>query len=322
METTSTLSNNVYSYYQKKILENARKKFKFAAMCNNKIHPRSSGTNYFQLRYGHVSANTTALTEGVVPTESTIDTNKYTVAINQYGQYIKLTDWVSLTAIDPVLENIADEIGYAAGDSIDQIVRDHWIANATTNIQYVGTGNTTDNNIAATEIFTLPDVAKCTRLLAGSDAPKMEDGSYVWIVHPYITSDLSLDTAAGGFQELNKYVAGLAGNVLNGEVGKGYGARIVESTNVSSSANATPVNVYRTFVVAKDSTTMTKFEEKDFELIVINPSEANLANPLKQVGSVGYKFSMGVKYTGGTFSGANSASPDTVLQLRGAATAG
>src|SRR5690348_11850122 len=186
METTSTLSNNLHSYYQKRVLENARKKFKFAELCNNKIHPRSSGTDYFQLRYGHIAAKTSQLTEGVVPTESTIDTNKYTVPILPYGDYIKITDFLSMTAIDPVLENISDEIGYAAGDSIDQIIRNHWIANATTNIQYVGSGNTADNDIAATETFVLPDVAKCVRLLKGADAPSMTDGSYVWLVHPYI----------------------------------------------------------------------------------------------------------------------------------------
>jgi N4-gp56 family major capsid protein len=130
------------------------------------------------------------------------------------------------------------------------------------------------------------------------------------------------DTSAGGFIELNKYVQGMADKVMKGEIGKCYGARVVESSNISAVANSGPVNVYRTFVMAKDAIAMTKFNKDAIEVIVKNAGSSGVADPLNQIATVGYKLQMGLKYLGGTFTGANEASPDLCIQIRGAATGG
>lgn len=322
METTSTLSGNLHTYYHKMLLETAKKNLKFWGLGKQKLHPKGNGTDSYMLKFGHVAASTNTLTEGVTPGSASIATNKYTVVVSQYGQYISLSDYLILTAVDPVLEDISSELGYTAALSTDQVIRDNLVANATTNTQYVGSGNTADNDIAANEIFTAQDALKGVRILRGTDAPAFEDGLYRWLVHPYISVDIMSDTSAGGFIELNKYVAGLADGPLNGEVGKVYGARLIESSNISSSANATPVNVYRTFMFAKDAFAVTSFDKDHVELIVKQLGSGGTADPLNQIATAGYKLQFGVKYVGGSFTNHNSASPDLAIQIRGAATGG
>ncbi len=322
-ETTVTLSNNLHSYYFKMLLDSAKKNLKFWNLGKKKTHPKGSGTDSYMLKFGHVAASTSELSEGVTPSSATIKTNKYTISAKQYGQHIQLSDWLIMTAIDPVLEDVSGELGYTAALSTDQIVRDHLLANATTSIQYVGSGITTDNGVLATSTFVAQDSLKAVRIFRGTDAPSMDDGLYTWIVHPYIGVDMMSDTSAGGFIELNKYVAGLADGPLNGEIGKVYGARVVESTNINSVANAGAVaNVYRTWMLAKDAYACTTFDKNHVELIVKQLGSGGTVDPLNQIATAGYKLQFGVKYVGGSFTGHNGASPDLALQIRGAATGG
>lgn len=321
-ETTVTLSPNQYSFYFKTLLDSAEKELVYWDLGKRAMHPKKTGTDSYMLKYGNVAASTNTLTEGVVPTAATIDTNKYTISLNQYGQWIALTDWLDLTAIDDVFENVSERLGYCAGLSTDTVIRDMLIANATTSIQYSGSGNTTDNNIAANETLVAPDALKASRILSGADAPRFSDGCYVWIVHPLQAHDIMADTSAGGFIELNKYVQGLADKPLKGEMGKVYGARIVQTSNVASAANNGSVNVYRSMMLAKDAFVVTTLDKNHVQLITKPVDSGGIANPLNQVGSVGYKLQFGSKYVGGTFTNSNSASPDLCLQIRSAASGG
>jgi N4-gp56 family major capsid protein len=316
-ETTGTLSNNLHSFYQKKLLESAEKTLKFKQFADEKVHPRGNGKDYFLLRYGNVLSSTNELTEAVTPTATTVDTNKYTVTIKEYGQYIAVSSLLKLTAIDPVIESISERMGYAAAKSMDEVIRNDLTTNAT-NIKYVGTGNSADNDISANETFVSADALKAVATLRGQDAMELNDGMYAWIVHPYVSIDMMSDTSAGGFIELNKYVAGLAEGPLKGEIGKAYGTRIVESSNITSALNGSSVPVYRTFVIAKNAYCITKFNEDAVEVIVKQAGSAGTSDPLNQISTVGYKMQFGTKYLGGDFSNANGASPDLVVQLRGA----
>lgn len=320
IETTTTLSGNIHSYYHKRLLMSAEKMLRLRQLGKDLTQPRRSGENSFVLRYGNVAASTNELSEGVTPSETTIDTNKYTVEVKQYGQFIKVSDFLITTAIDPVLENVSDRLGYAAALSMDSIIRNELVTNATNNTQYVGSGNSADDDISASEIFTARDVLKGVRILRGTDAPTFEDGLYRWVIHPYNGVDIMSDTAAGGFIELNKYVQGLAEGPLKGEIGKVYGARVIESSNISSEDNSGSVAVYRTLLLAKDAFCVSSFDKNAIKLIVKQAGSAGTADPLEQLATAGYKMEFGVEYVGGSFSGDNDASPDLCLQIRGSAT--
>lgn len=320
-QTTLTLPGHLWSYYHKTLLVSVEKQLRFWGLGKKLIHPKGYGKESYALKFGHVNPVTTPLSEGVTPTSSSIASNKYTITMNQYGQYVPISDFLEFTAIDPVLKDVANKLAYAASRTIDTVIRDHLLAN-TTNIQYVGAGNTVDNDITAGETFTAQDALKGVRYFRGNDAPSWDDGYYAWVVHPYNSVDIMGDTSAGGFIELNKYVQGLANGPLNGEVGKVYGARIVDSSNINAVANAGTINVYRTFLIAQDAYLVTTFDKEYMKLIIKQAGSAGTADPLEQIATAGYKAQFGVQYVGGTFTNANGASPDLVVQIRGASSAG
>jgi len=320
METTLTLPNNIHTYYHKGLLEAAKNNLKLWGLGKKKIHPRGNGVDSYMLKFGHVASSTSELTEGVVPSSATIATNKYTVTVKQYGKYLSLSDKLIMTAIDPVLEDVSDELGYTAAKSTDEIIRDHLLANATSNIQYASTA-VSDATVTSAMTFIAQDAIKAVRELDAQDAPSI-DGEYIWVVPSRVASDIMADTSAGGFQELNKYVAGLADKPLNGEIGKVYQARIVKSNAMTYVANAGSVNVYRTLMFAKDAFACTSFDKDHVDLIVKQLGAGGTSDPLNQIATVGYKLQFGVKYVGGQFSNHNGASPDLCLQIRGAATGG
>ena len=320
METTVTLANNLHTYYHKGLLDTARKNLKLWGLGKKKLHPRGNGLDSYMLKFGHVASSTAELTEGVVPSSASIATNKYTVTVKQYGQHILLTDKLIMTAIDPVLDDVSEELGYTAALSTDNIIRDHLIANATSSIQYTSTA-VSDATVTANMTFVAQDAIKAVRELDAQDAPSI-DGDYVWVVPSRVAQDIMADTSAGGFIELNKYVAGLADKPLNGEIGKVYQARVVKSNAMTYATNAGSVNVYRTFMLAKDAFAVTSFDKDHMDLIVKQVGSAGTADPLNQIATAGYKLQFGVKYVGGSFSNHNGASPDLCIQIRGAATGG
>ena len=322
VETSSTLSNNLHSYYFKRLLESAEKQLKIVQLGKKLLHPRRTGKDSYLLKYGNISNSVAVLSEGVTPTASTIDTNKYTMSINQYGKYISVSDLLLMTAIDPVLEEISDRLGYDAALTADSVVRNVVLAGATTHIDYVGAGNTVDNDIAANEIFTAQDIIKSVRKLKIEDSPAFDDGMYRWVVHPGIAVDIMADTSAGGFIELNKYVAGMAEKPLKGEIGRVYGARVIESSNISSAVNTSTVNVYKSILFGKDSFAFTSFDSDFISMKVKQVGSSGSSDPLDQIGTAGYKMEFGCTYIGGTFTNENGASPDLAAQLRGAITGG
>lgn len=318
-ETTSTLSPNLHTFYQKVLLTSAQSNLKLRQFADEKVQPKGTGLDYYMLRYGNLASNVAPLTEAVTPTASTIDTNKYTVSILEYGEYIPISTLLEMAAIDPVIESISDRMGYQAARTIDTIISNTLIANATNNAYYIN-ARAADVNVVAGDTFTAADAVKGVALLKGQDAPLLSDGSYAWVMHPYNSMDIQADTSAGGFIELNKYVDGLAGKVLAGEVGKVYGARVVESSNIVRLANAGTIGVYRTFLLAQKAFAMTKFNQDAVEIITKQAGSAGTSDPLNQISTVGYKMRFGLKYLGGSFTNANNASPDLCIQIRGTST--
>jgi len=321
-QNTTNMSDNLHSYYFKLLLEHAKKKLVIVQLGKKMLHPRRTGKDSYVLRYGHIAEDLSTLSEGVTPTASSLATNKYTISMNQYGKYIPITDLLISTAIDPVLEDHVKELSYDAAKSADSVVRNVCIAGATSNIQYVGSGIAADNTVTANDVFIAQDSIKAVRVLKGQDAPMMDDGYYSWVVHPLISMDIQSDTSAGGFIELNKYVAGLADKPLKGEVGKVYGARVVESSNISSVANTGVINVYRSLMFAKNAFAFTSFDSDFIELITKQVGSGGSSDPLNQIATVGYKMQFGSSYIGGSFSDHEGASADLCIQIRGAATGG
>lgn len=247
------------TYYEKKGLDRLGTTFQFRSACEPDIMPLRSGKTIQFYRYSQFGANTTAATEGTVGTSLQPQSTTISATIAEYGDFINGSSLMVKTAIDPIKENFADLLGYRAGLSADTITKNEFDANLSS-VQL--------NTIGAT--LTANDLRRAVSSLRGVNVlPKMNN-EFLGIFHPYVVYDLQSDNSAGGFLDVMKYADPSA--IINGEVGKIGGVRVLQSTNVSTTGTA-PEAKYYGYVVGKGAVGA-------IDLAGSGPS--NVVDPMKQ----------------------------------------
>ena len=161
------------------------------------------------------------LQEGITPTGQNYGVTAITATVKQYGGYITTTDMLNLTAYDNNMQEIMKLLASQAGQVSDKITRDILVTG--TNVMWAG-GRDEIGDITAADVLTIEDIKKAVRQLKRVNARTI-NGDYVAIVHPDIVYDLMNDKE---WIDANQY-AGSA-KIFNGEIGKMYGVRFVEST--------------------------------------------------------------------------------------------
>jgi N4-gp56 family major capsid protein len=210
--------------------------FRFLSVTEPDVLPQRNGKLVQWFRYGLFAANTTPSAEGVVGTSLALNTSTVTATVEEYSDFITLSSLLEETAIDPIAQNAAEQLGYRAGLSVDTIVRTEFDSNTGANLTPLGAS------------FSVADARHAKALLRGINVMPRDGGDFVGIIHPYITFDLQSDNTAGGFIDALKYAR--PDGLLNGEVGRAAGVRFVESTNVGTSGTA-PNVLYNSYIVGK-----------------------------------------------------------------------
>lgn len=169
-----------------------------------------------------------------------LTTTTVKATVTEYSDYITLSKLLVDTAIDSIAANAADQLGYRAGLTVDTIVRTEFDSNTA--------GNSDRTTLGA--YATVNDIRSACAVLRGTDVRPLPDGDFMAIFHPYITFDIMSDNTAGGFIDVTKY--GRPQDLYEGEAGKVYGCRIVESTNVATSGTA-PNVLYYGYIVGNEA---------------------------------------------------------------------
>jgi hypothetical protein len=137
-----------------------------------------------------------------------------------------------MTAIDNVIVEITTKHGENAQVTLDTVVRNKLCCG--TNVLYAdkiveGTATkVTSRGQLTKECKLTPDmIARAAATLKKANAPKI-NGSYVAIIHPSVSYDLM---RCEEWIDVNKYSNATA--IYNGEIGKLYGVRFVESTEAA-----------------------------------------------------------------------------------------
>jgi N4-gp56 family major capsid protein len=284
---TPSLTHLATVYYEKKALDQLTKTFQFRQCCMPDILPMRSGKTVQFYRYSLLAANTAPATEGAVGAGIPLTTTTITATVSEYADYITISTLLADTAIDPITENASFNLGYRAGLTVDTIVRTEF-----------------DANVASVQLATLgtalgaADARRAVALLKGVDVRPMESGEFYMIAHPYVIFDIVSDNTAGGFLDVNKYVSNTA--ILNNEVGKLGGCRVMESTNVGTTGSA-PSTKYYTYVVGQGAvgaielagngpTDVVDPQKQSFNINVIKGGP-QIADPAGMIGSaVSYRF--------------------------------
>jgi len=122
--STTQVDAAVDAYYDKVVLARARpfQIHNIAAQTRN--IPGKSGDIIKFRRFSNLSTATTVLTEGVTPNGKALDKTDLTVKLEQFGDFITVTDKVTYIVEDPILNDGVTILGQQMGETIDELTRD------------------------------------------------------------------------------------------------------------------------------------------------------------------------------------------------------
>lgn len=220
---SSSLAHLASVFYRKKGLDRLQKKFVFRNACMDDSMPKMSGRTIQWFRYSNLAASTTPTTEGTVGTSQTMTSKIVSSTVSQYTSFITVSDLLEDTAIDPIVTNASELLGYQGGLTVDTITRtviDNEYANCSLTAQ--GT------------YLKVADLRNARSQLQAVDVEPMMDGNFLAIAHPFSTYDIVNDPAAGGLADIRKYTNPAVLNTYEdrGEITVVAGCKLIESTNV------------------------------------------------------------------------------------------
>lgn len=288
ISTTTSNAANLHLYYEKKLLSTLEPRLVLMPLGKKQRLPKGNGKQVKWLRYSTIPGSTVALsTEGVPPSDTSFTTSNVTADIQQYGQYAKVSDLLSDTAIDPVLENLSERFGIAASKTIEELIVSELANNC---------ANQNVNNAANFAGITSSDKINHKELIEAMIRQKAdyigphESGQYVVVLHPNAEYDLMIDPQAGSWLDIQKGVDNKP--LLNGEVARMYGMRFLVSDKMLSSAPAVHGGtelVVQSFVIGEEAFGVVELNGDSMKMFVKRHGSAGANDPLDQFATVGYK---------------------------------
>lgn len=299
LTSTAGLSHLSSIYYDRVAVENLKANLPFVATTSRRKLPDRNGRTIQIYSYDLLASNTTPGTEGTVGTGINPTTSIRNVTVNQYFDFASFSDILVETAIDPIVENTAAEMGYRAALSANTLARVEYEAEASAVSAIVISA--TDNEFTSASL-----VRQMAMSLRGADVRPQSDGMFVGIIHPFPAFDLLNDNTAGGVIDILKYHREGADELMRGvqayRVIDLAGVRFIETTTTSTFTNfpSSGKTGYGTYVVGQDAVFSVSLgateipEQRNYQVVVRN-WEPSVADPARVVGaSCAYNFKYAV----------------------------
>jgi len=206
--------------------------------------PKNEGATINFRRFNSLPVPADSLVEGITPAGKNLSISQIVATVKQEGDFVLLTDYLDMVGLDPVILETTDLIGEQAALTLETRVRD--IVFNGTNVYYVG-AHADRGDVTAADIFTGTEVRRIRQIMARNNVGPAEGKDYVGFIHPDAAYDLK---GHSEWREPNLYVD--TKNILNGEIGRLYGIRWVETTMcpVWAGGGAAGVDVYGTMLAA------------------------------------------------------------------------
>lgn len=259
--------------------------------------PKNGGKRIEFRKFANLPKATTPLTEGVTPAGKKLSATSIEAEVQQYGDYVCLSDMLDLTAIDPVVVEATKAIGSQAGLTLDTITRN--VLQSGTNVYYcpevdadgkvTGVKPTDRSELTAGCKLTVQVVKRIVTLLKAVNAPKIDGKNYVCILHPHCAYDLTSDPK---WEEMHKYCQ--PDEMFEGEIGRIAGCRFVETSEAAiytGAENDCPdgLAVYAPLFLAAGAYGITEITGGGLETIIKQLGSAGTADALNQRSTVGWK---------------------------------
>ena len=246
----------------------------------------------------------TPLLEGVTPTGNKLSSSDYTVQLNQYGDFVVITDVVEDTHEDPILQEATGIMAEQAAMTVETIRFN--ILKAGTNVFYANGGARTAVNTPITTAIQRQITTSILRqngkmitsVVKSTPDYRTEpvEAAFIALHHPDMETDIRSMT---GFIPTKQYGATTP---YENETGAVERVRYLSSTIVAPwpdiggakglmrSTTGTLADVYPVLFIARDAYGTVVLKGKDaLTPIVHNPGSSGSSDPLNQRGTVGWK---------------------------------
>ena len=217
-------------YYDKNLLKNAEPELVHDQFGQKRNIPKNNGKEIEFRKFSSLPKALTPLTEGVTPAGNKLDVTAITAKVDQYGDYVVMSDILDLTSIDNVIVEATDMLGSQAGRTLDTVTRNELVTG--TNVMYApkvttsGTTAVTSRSGLSTDAkLTVDEVFKAVNQLKRMNIKPVDGEYYVCIVHPDVELDIMLSDK---WIDINKYSNAVS--IFNGEIGRIGKCRFVVST--------------------------------------------------------------------------------------------
>jgi N4-gp56 family major capsid protein len=231
LTSTAGLSHLSSIYYDRVGVENLKANLPFVATTSRRKLPDRNGRTIQLYSYDLLGAATTPGTEGTVGTGENPTTSIRNVTVQQYFNFASFSDILVETAIDPIVENTAAEMGYQAALTSNVLARTEYEAEALATSAIVI--SCTDNEFLSASL-----VRQAAMSLRNQDVRPQSDGMFVGVISPAPAFDLLNDNTAGGVIDILKYHREGAEELMRGvqayrviDIG---GVRFIETTTAST----------------------------------------------------------------------------------------
>lgn len=282
-QTYANLTAEQKTFYDRTLLSRLLPNLVFLKYGQKRPMPKNKGDNINFRRFNSLDVPANSLTEGVTPDGDNLSITAVTATVKQEGNWVRLSDKISMVGIDPVLTEAAALMGENAAETLETRCAD--VIFKGTSQQFAG-GAASAAAIAAGKVVNSEEIKKAVRTLRNNNAKTMEGGYYIGFCDPSVAYDLQNDAL---WQDISKYNG--AQNIMNGEIGRIHGVRFILTTMCPTDATtATAGTLHKTLIVGKDAYGVVDVDGSSKPEIIIKPTgSAGTEDPLNQRGSVGWK---------------------------------
>lgn len=274
-------------YYQDAMLERLLPELFFMKYGEKKNIPKHKGATTSFRRLNSLQVVTNAITEGVTPDGVNLEITKLMATVQEYGNWTKISEFINMVGLDPLLTEASQLMGENAGESMDILVRD--IVAAGTNV--ITAGAKARNAITAADKINALDILRIRRTLKRSKVKPITlpggGKGYLAFIHTDVATDLMQtdEWKKANVENNTKHFA-------DGVLGKLYGIYFLEADNAVkyTGAGSTGADVYGTIVIGKGAYGVPDVEGSSKpDIIVHKAGSAGTADPLNQFNTVAWK---------------------------------
>ena len=309
---TRNFPTEITNFYSRVAVTTALPFLPFRKWGQKRPLPKNKGKVISFRRWGVLAPATTPLTEGITPTGSSLDYETITATVQQYGDWIPLTDQVQDLAIDAELTQVVQQLGEQQGETLAILARNQMVAGV--NVSYANKVTSRSEVVARVSADDYDRIIlKLKMKLAKRHTEiimptvKIETkpirAAYIAIISPYTTVELERQLG-NGYVPVANYASGVG--VMEGEVGSYKEIRFIETThamvyedaggNVADgckSTSGTKTDVYADLIFGKEAYGETMVGGKDTHTVIIkmhkDDDTSDTSDPLNQRGTAGWK---------------------------------